>query len=66
MNENLLFWSVISIICGLLLVTFVGIGLISCQIASWMGFTGLSWWAVVLVIYIMIVGFISTLNRIGG
>ena len=65
MNENLLFWLVVCLIGGLLLVAFVGIGLIAGQIASWMGFSGLSWWAVVLVIYMMIVGFIGMLNRIG-
>lgn len=52
MNENLLFWLVVCLIGGLLVVAFVGIGLIDGQIASWIGFSGL------------ILGFIGILNRI--
>ena len=45
---------------------FVGIGLLAGYIASWLGFHGLMWWSVTIVIYVVIGGFIAMIYRIGG
>ena len=50
----------------LILLIIVGIGLVAGYIASWLGFTGLMWWAVTLVFYLIIGAFIGMLNRVGG
>lgn len=47
-------------------VIIVAIGLVAGYIASWMGFTGLMWWAVTILFYILIAGIIGVINRIGN
>ena len=43
----------------------IGIGMVAGYIATYMGFSGMGWWAVTLVFYLFIGGFIGMINRIG-
>ena len=65
MNDNLLL-TIALVFLGLLICTIiVGIGLVAGYCASYMGFTGIMWWAVTLVVYLIIIAFIGMLNRLG-
>lgn len=44
----------------------VAIGLVAGYIASLMGFTGIMWWAVTILFYLIIGAIIGMINRIGG
>ena len=61
-------WVMIAIIClyiflfGLII---VAVGLVAGYIASWMGFTGLMWWAVTILFYLLIAGVLAMINRVG-
>lgn len=61
-------WLMLGLICLCVFVfgvVFVAMALVAGYIASGMGFTGIMWWAVTILFYIMIVGVIAMINRIG-
>ena len=61
-------WLMLGLICLYVFVfglVFVAIGLVAGYIASGMGFTGIMWWAVTILFYILIAGVIAMINRIG-
>ena len=54
------------LLIGIGVMIFIGIGLLAGYVASWLGFSGLMWWAVTLVFYVVIGGFIAMIYRLGG
>lgn len=54
------------LLLGIGVMIFIGIGLLAGYVASWLGFSGLMWWAVTLVFYVVIGGFITMIYRLGG
>ncbi len=54
------------LLLGIGVMIFIGIGLLAGYVASWLGFSGLMWWAVTLVFYVVIGGFIAMIYRLGG
>ena len=64
--DNIILAFIIFFLCLLILFIIAGVGLVAGYIASMLGFTGIMWWAVTLVFYIIISGIILMINRIGG
>ena len=54
------------LLLGIGVMIFIGIGLLAGYVASWLGFSGLMWWAVTLVFYVVIGGFIAMIYRLGS
>lgn len=48
-----------------LVMVIIAIGMVAGYIASYFGLSGTMWWAATIVGYLIIGGFIATLNRIG-
>ena len=64
-TDTVLVWMMLFVLGVVILLVLLGIGFVAGYIASWLGFTGVMWWAVTLVFYIVIGGLIAMINRIG-
>lgn len=63
--DDIMIFIVFFFLCLLICTIIVSIGLFAGFIASWLGLTGIMWWAVTIVFYLLIAGIIMMINRIG-
>ena len=63
--DDMMIFIVFFFLCLLICTIIISIGLFASFIASWLGLTGIMWWAVTIVFYLLIAGIIMMINRIG-
>ena len=64
--DDLGIFALLALIIVVLVVEFAVVAIVAGFIASWFGVSGILWWAIAIVVFLLINGILSALARVGS